>query len=40
MLLEPGVAQIDETYFQNTAQGQETPVRYGQAVGVSLDVKK
>ena len=40
VLLEPGVAQIDETYFQNTAQGQETPVRYGQAVGVSLDVKK
>ena len=40
VLLEPGVAQIDETYFQNTAQGQETPVRYGQAVGVALDVKK
>ena len=40
VLLEPGAAQIDETYFQNTAQGQETPVRYGQAVGVSLDVKK
>ena len=40
VLLEPGVAQINETYFQNTAQGQETPVRYGQAVGVSLGVKK
>ena len=40
VLLEPGAAQIDATYFQNTAQGQETPVRYGQAVGVALDVKK
>lgn len=35
VLLEPGAAQIDATYFQNTAQGQETPVRYGQAVGTA-----
>ena len=36
VLLEPNAAQIDETYFQNTARGQETPVRYGQAVGAAL----
>ena len=36
VLMEPGRVKIDPEILAASAEGQETPVRYGQAVGTAI----